>query len=539
MNEKIKMYIPTFTDTLLDSDKKGSFITDDANNKSKKEKKKKNKGNKEIEQIAIDDANAVANSNPWNLFNDKKYPGFKEKFRKLLYDFQYSKIKKQYTPKEKKDKWKWGSIKWFIDDCEKTYNFTFHKKLIIYDPIMHIADYYDINHRKNNIFVFDDYKIKEYDSVREKTVIRKWSKEGFEIRNEWGDGNTYDDQERKRSEHDEGVSPTDYILFLIKRFKRILEHYNENDLEILMYHIFKAMWETYEVNDFDISPKNIYDWCSGNLEGTKKVSLDKVGDLIRTFKYNEQFDRKIHHQKVYEDPDFPGARVLYNKRKTFKALCVALITVIKDESKPELNWQNIGKEFIITAHKMRLSKRIEELYTIVFITENDWNDIDEETKKEKGMEIIDTQYREGFWHTNQDERMKRLKTGEGTYLQVRKSLDTKITRTEYRECLVNVTRIKKLYNDMLKDEEFINSQYKAFGIPDDEMSMVINCNIKEHKEEERKNHKEWMNKLKELISKEDNIDYQYFCDLYRGIIELPERKAFNNYKSKLKKKYGR
>ena len=189
---------------------------------------------------------------------------------------------------------------------------------------------------------------------------------------------------------------------------------------------------------------------------------------------------------------------------------------------------------------MRLSKRIEDLYTIVFITENDWNNIDEEAKK--GMEIINTQYREGFWHTNQDERMKRLKTGEGTYLQIRKSLDTKITRTEYRECLVNVTRIKKLYNDMLKDEEFINSQYKAFGIPDDEMDMVINCNIKEHKQqniEERKNHKEWMDKLKEEMNNKDNIDYQYFCDLYRGIIELPERKAFNNYKSKLKKKYGR
>ena len=75
-------------------------------------------------------------------------------------------------------------------------------------------------------------------------------------------------------------------------------------------------------------------------------------------------------------------------------------------------------------------------------------------------------------------------------------------------------------------------------INDKEWNSIIKpIERKEHKEqntETRKNHKEWMDKLKELMNKEDNIDYQYFCDLYKGIIELPKRKTFNDYKRRLK-----
>ena len=103
---------------------------------------------------------------------------------------------------------------------------------------------------------------------------------------------------------------------------------------------------------------------------------------------------------------------------------------------------------------------------------------------------------------------------------------------------VNAKGIRKnefmeLLNELLED-------IKEHKIKDEDIEVFpLENKRKEHKEqniETRKNHKEWMNKLKELMSKEDNIDYQYFCDLYKGIIELPKRMTFNKYKSKLKKK---
>lgn len=511
---------PSFVSILTEEDQRYAGVKPV---KDSKKKHNKSKHNKEIEQIAKDEADAVVNSNDWHLFNEKKYPGFKEKFKKLLWDFQHSKIGRQYTPKERKSKWKWGSIKWFIDDCKETYNFPFYNNVIIYDPVTHIADYYNINHRKNNIFVFDDYMLKEWNEVKGRAIPKKWSLSGFQSAN---DGNILEDPTKKRSEHDKGVSPTDYILFIIKRFKRILEHYNNSDLELLMYQVFCAMWKAYEVNDFEISPKNIYDWCSGNLEGTKKVDFDKVDDLIRTFNYNEQFNRKNHHQKVYEDPNYPGARVLYNKRKEYKALCEAIITVINDESKPELNWENIGNEFIKTCHKTRQGKNIELLYKLVIIPENDWQYIDEETKK--NIQIIEKSYEEGYWPTDEDKRLKRPKTGQGWYLKLSIPTETKITLTNIRYCLINVTRIKSLYDQMIKDNEFINGLYKAYGISDNEMNMVINCNIKQHKQQERSI---WHNILKNNIS----LTYKSFIEQYPEYKDSVTEHAFKRIKTKLKK----
>ena len=103
---------------------------------------------------------------------------------------------------------------------------------------------------------------------------------------------------------------------------------------------------------------------------------------------------------------------------------------------------------------------------------------------------------------------------------------------------VNAKGIRKnefieLLNELLEEQ-------KEHKIKDEDIEVFpLENKRKEYKEqntETRKNHKEWMDKLKELMNKKDNIDYQYFCNLYKGIIELPNRKAFNNYKSKLKKK---
>ena len=101
---------------------------------------------------------------------------------------------------------------------------------------------------------------------------------------------------------------------------------------------------------------------------------------------------------------------------------------------------------------------------------------------------------------------------------------------------VNAKGIRKnefmeLLNELLEDQ-------REHKIKDEDIEVFpLENKRKEYKEqntETRKNHKEWMDKLKELMSKEDNIDYQYFCDLYRGTIELPKRKTFNDYKRRLK-----
>ena len=101
---------------------------------------------------------------------------------------------------------------------------------------------------------------------------------------------------------------------------------------------------------------------------------------------------------------------------------------------------------------------------------------------------------------------------------------------------VNAKGIRKnefmeLLNELLEEQ-------REHKIKDEDIEVFpLENKRKEHKEqntETRKNHKEWMDKLKELMSKEDNIDYQYFCDLYKGIIELPKRKTFNDYKRRLK-----
>ena len=104
---------------------------------------------------------------------------------------------------------------------------------------------------------------------------------------------------------------------------------------------------------------------------------------------------------------------------------------------------------------------------------------------------------------------------------------------------VNAKGIRKkefieLLNELIEDA-------KERNIMDEDIEVFpLENKRKEHKEYKeqntatRKNHKEWMNKLKELMSKEDNIDYQYFCDLYKGIIELPKRETFNKYKRRLK-----
>ena len=116
-------------------------------------------------------------------------------------------------------------------------------------------------------------------------------------------------------------------------------------------------------------------------------------------------------------------------------------------------------------------------------------------------------------------------------------LNNKIKKSEINDgqlTKIQKSEFKKLLDEMLANKN--NPEWK--GIIEVPVRKKQDTTIrKKQNTETRKNHKEWMDKLKELMSKEGNIDYQYFCDLYRGLIELPERKAFNKYKIKIKKNW--
>ena len=242
---------------------------------------------------------------------------------------------------------------------------------------------------------------------------------------------------------------------------------------------------------------NIYDfdfllWCvMCHIEQTVEISEFKVSPRniydMCVFEINKRTQRKPFrpkrnkNQKVYIEPGY--TKDVYRKHIDYsnKVKLAATFIQLEKEGIP-LTWENILHKYSLMCLNIKPKKR----------QSINWTKI-------------------------------KLQNGQTVYTLPTTNDNENGSDTDDLKVCLKKNEMYRLYKEMINDKEW--------------NSIIKPIERKEHKEqntETRKNHKEWMDKLKELMSKEDNIDYQYFCDLYKGIIELPKRKTFNDYKRRLK-----
>lgn len=482
----------------------------------------------------VNEAEQTMRSLDWSLFSDIN---FRNDFIELAADFEKSKTKRRFSKCLLKKNYKWNKLLVFLDKCRNEYKYDFHSKYIEYDTELHIADYYWEEHRENNIFDLNEFMLCGYEETENGKKWRKWSLAGYtDI--EAGSGFIKDDDTRKRSEYTGALTPEKYILHLIKLFKSILSRLNLFTYEMLAYHVLEAIWKTYDYNDFAISPRNIYEYMSGNLQGTKVTDMNKIKNRIRSFKPMEEFDRNVRHQKVYEDPRFPGARKTHNKRKQFKYLCDSLL-MFKDKT---CDWFSLGNVYNFLAHKTRVIKTVTEYRTFIVIEKEKYEAMDEEAKSKYVItdKFIDNSHKNKFG----EQVVKKVINEEGEIENVEWEMyrlenikDTvKVENKETRQVMSRGWNIKKLYNEMINDKDFINGLYKRYGIKDEDINEALKTEIKDRNNLKGvKKYKQERSNWHEIIKNDLSLTYKRFIIQYPEYKDKITQTNFKNIKSKIKK----